>query len=161
MASDAELFNALEDHVNRVRLMESKLEALKGLKGGRDVQSLYKGIEDEIARKIKMFNGGMDVLLCLTDECTALLRGSQGIHPTVSEAREEEGSRRCIACGKLNAREANFCTFCATKLPAPGGRVEGNELPLTSWRERGKMPGQKRPNGHPHAPRYRSVRLMI
>jgi hypothetical protein len=163
LASGAELYDVLEEHINRVRLMKSKLEMLEGLKTGRDGRSLYKDVADEIARRIELFNGGMDVLLCLTDECTALLRRSHDIHPSVSEAEGErpEGLRRCIACGRSNPREVNFCTSCATKLPALDGRLEGDGLPLPSWREKGTMSGQRKQNGNAHVPRYGRVRLLI
>jgi len=118
MASCAELITSLEGHINRVRQIESKLDLLENMRTrGKVSETLYKGIIDEVARKIGIFNGGMDVLACLTDEYLALLRRTDAV-PSLPVAPEErhDGLKICVECGQLNPKKVNYCISCASKL---------------------------------------------
>jgi len=118
MASCAELITSLEGHIHRVRQIESKLDSLENMRTkGKVSEALYKGILDEVSRKIGIFNGGMDVLTCLTDEYLALLRRSDAV-PSLPVAPDERrgGLKMCVDCGQLNPPNVNYCIACANKL---------------------------------------------
>lgn len=119
MASCAELTNSLEGHINRVRQIESKLDLIEGMRTrGKMSEALYEGIIDEVARRIGIFNGGMDVLMCLTDEYLALLRRSDDVPSLpVAPGERHDGLRICVDCGHLNPKKVNYCISCASRLP--------------------------------------------
>lgn len=142
MASCAKLTTSLEGHINRVRQIESKLDMLENMRArGKVSETLYKGIIDEVARKIGIFNGGMDVLMCLTDECLALLRRTDAV-PSLPVAPEErhDGLRICVDCGQLNPKKVNYCISCASRLPGLVDLSENKGLLQSSRRVPGILP---------------------
>lgn len=135
MASCAEMINSLEGHINRVRQIESKLDLLENMRTrGKVSDALYKGIIDEVARKIGIFNGGMDVLTCLTDEYLALLRRTDAV-PSLPVAPEErqDGLKICVDCGQLNPKKVNYCISCASKLSGLVDLVEKPDILPKNW----------------------------
>jgi len=140
------LITSLEGHINRVRQIESKLDMLENMRSkGKVSEALYKGIIEEVARRIGIFNGGMDVLMCLTDEYLALLRRTDAVPSLPVTPRESnDGLRICVECGQLNPKKVNYCISCATRLPVlmdlsekAQGILSKNWLPK-KWEGRGK-----------------------
>jgi len=164
LTSGVELVNALEGHIHKVKIIQSKLDML-GCMNIKDKtsESLYKDIVDEVVRKLELFNGGMDVLMCLTDEYMAILKKSNAIPSQIAETEEEraEGLRTCTACGRSNPRGVNFCISCATKLPAlrAGGRRRASIALEGEWHGIKAEEAERPLNSH--SPRYRNVKALI
>jgi hypothetical protein len=86
--SCSELANVLEDHIRRIRLIQKRLDRLEGMKieGGLS-ESLYQSIMAEVERRTGQFNGGVDVLMCLVDECLAMIEKANDdeLAPSIGE----------------------------------------------------------------------------
>lgn len=80
----------LESHIDMVKKIESKLNTLANMKANGEIdESIYKGIVDVVMQKFNLFNCGIEVLMCLTNE---YLKSSDVVPFYIMMPKDAQGS---------------------------------------------------------------------